>query len=268
MSDRVAVHVQDHIADVRLDRADKLNALDYGMFTALVDTGRRLATQKDVRAVVLSGNGRAFSAGLDFASFMAMAASGEAAPSLFDRDSRSPANMAQLAAWIWKELPVPVIAAVHGVCYGGGLQIVAGADIRIVHPDAKLSVREMYWGLVPDMSGTRTLKHVLRQDVLKELTFTARIVTGTEAVALGLCTRSAEDPHAAAMELAAQIAAASPTTMRAAKRLIDDAYRIPDDETGLALEEKLQRSLLGSPNQIEAVQANMEKRPADFADPE
>jgi enoyl-CoA hydratase/carnithine racemase len=126
----------------------------------------------------------------------------------------------------------------------------------------------MYWGLVPDMSGTRTLKHLLRADVLKELTFTARIVSGTEAVALGLCTRASDDPHAAAMELAAQIAASAPNTMRAAKRLIDDAYRIPDDETGLALEEELQRSVLQTPNQIEAVQANMMKRPAEFTDPD
>lgn len=266
MSDRIVVHVEGHVADVRMDRTDKLNALDYGMFQALIDTGRTLATTKGVRAVVLSGNGRAFCAGLDFASFMAMAGSG--GPTLLDRDGSSPANTAQLAAYVWKELPVPVIAAVHGVCYGGGLQIAAGTDIRIVHPEAKLSIREMYWGLVPDMSGTRTLKHLLRADVLKELTFTARIVSGTEAVALGLCTRAADDPRAAAMELAAQIAASAPNTMRAAKRLIDDAYRIPDDETGLALEEELQRSVLQTPNQIEAVQANMMKRPAEFTDPD
>jgi len=266
MSDRIVVQIEGHVADVRMDRTDKLNALDYEMFQALIETGRSLATTKGVRAVVLSGNGRAFCAGLDFASFMAMAGSG--GPTLLDRDGSSPANTAQLAAYVWKELPVPVIAAVHGVCYGGGLQIAAGADIRIVHPEAKLSIREMYWGLVPDMSGTRTLKHLLRADVLKELTFTARIVSGTEAVALGLCTRASDDPHADAMELAAQIAASAPNTMRAAKRLIDDAYRIPDDETGLALEEELQRSVLQTPNQIEAVQANMMKRPAEFTDPD
>jgi len=268
MSDRVSVHLQGHVADVRLNRADKLNALDHEMFLALIETGRSLATTKGVRAVVLSGEGRAFSAGLDFASFMAMAASGSGAPSLLARDGRSVANTAQLAAYIWKELPVPVVAAVHGVCYGGGLQIAAGADIRVVHPEAKLSIREMYWGLVPDMSGTRTLKHLLRSDVLKELTFTARIVSGVEAVALGLGTRLADDPHAAAMELAQQIASSSPTTMRAAKKLIDEAYAIPDDATGLQLEETLQRTLLGSANQVEAVQANMEKRPAVYADPE
>jgi enoyl-CoA hydratase/carnithine racemase len=267
MSDRrVTVEISGHVADVRMNRADKLNALDYEMFTSLIATGRELAREKSVRCVVLSGEGRAFCAGLDFQSFMAMAASENGGPNLLHRDGSSAANEAQLAAWVWKEMPVPVIAAVHGVCYGGGLQIAAGADLRIVHPDAKLSVREMYWGLIPDMSGTRTLRHLLRQDVLKELTYTARIVSGTEAVALGLCTRAAEDPLAAARELAAQIAGSSPSAMRSAKRLIDDAYNITDEEEGLKLEEKMQRALLGSPNQIEAVQSNMMKRAAEFID--
>lgn len=268
MSDRITVSIADHVADVRLNRADKLNALDLEMFEALVDTGRSLAKRNGVRAVVLSGEGRAFCAGLDFASFMAMTGGDKPTRNLFDRDASSPANLAQLAGYVWKELPVPVIAAVHGACYGGGLQIAAGADIRIVHPESKLSVREMYWGLIPDMSGTRTLKNVVRQDVLKELTFTARIVPGTEAVALGLATRMDDNPHAAAMELATQIAASSPTAMRAAKRILDQAWMIPDDATGLKLEEDLQRPLVGSPNQIEAVQANMQKRPASFTDPE
>jgi enoyl-CoA hydratase/carnithine racemase len=268
MSDRIAVRIEGHIADVRLNRADKLNALDYEMFQALIATGRELAERKDVRAVVLSGEGRAFCAGLDFASFMALAGGEGGGPNLFDRSAKSPANVAQAAGYVWKELPVPVIAAVHGACYGGGLQIAAGADIRIVHPEAKLSIREMYWGLVPDMSGTRTLKNVVRQDVLKELTFTARIVSGTEAVELGLCTRASDNPHAEAMSLAAQIAASSPHAMRAAKKLLDQAYMIPDDGPGLLLEEELQRSLLQSPNQVEAVMANMQKRPASFQDPE
>jgi enoyl-CoA hydratase/carnithine racemase len=268
MSDRIAVRIEGHVADVRMNRADKLNALDYEMFQALIATGRELAERKDVRAVVLSGEGRAFCAGLDFASFMALAGGEGGGPNLFDRSAKSPANVAQAAGYVWKELPVPVIAAIHGACYGGGLQIAAGADIRIVHPEAKLSVREMYWGLVPDMSGTRTLKNVLRQDVLKELTFTARIVSGTEAVELGLCTRASDNPHAEAMSLAAQIAASSPHAMRAAKKLLDQAYMIPDDAPGLLLEEELQRSLLQSPNQVEAVMANMQKRPANFQDPE
>ena len=173
---------------------------------------------------------------------------------------------AQRAAWIWKELPVPVIAALHGVIYGGGLQIALAADLRLVAPDAKLSVREVHWGLVPDMSGTQTLRHLVGLDVAKELTYTARIVFGTEAVALGLATRTSERPHEEALELAREIASRSPHAVRAAKRLLD-ASVVSSVEDGLLLEEKLQRSLLGRPNQIEAVRANMEKRPPKFEDP-
>jgi enoyl-CoA hydratase/carnithine racemase len=184
MSDRVIVSKQDGVADVRMNRPDKLNALDQAMFEGLAATGRALAADKSLRAVVLSGEGRAFCAGLDFASFMGMAQSERPARSLLDR-SESIANFAQQAAWVWTELPVPVIAAVHGVAFGGGLQVALGADIRIVAPDAQLSVMEIKWGLIPDMSGTQTLRHLVRLDVAKELTFTGRIVRGEEAVALG-----------------------------------------------------------------------------------
>ena len=268
MSDRVTVAVHGHVADVRMNRPDKLNAIDQEMFEALLECGRRVSQDRSIRAVVLSGEGRAFCAGLDFASFMAMADDGRPRRNLFDRDETSPANLAQLAGYVWKEVPVPVIAAVHGVAYGGGLQIAGGCDIRIVHPEAKLSVREMHWGLIPDMSGTRTLRTVVRQDVLKELTYTARIVTGVEAVALGLATRTAENPLAEAMALAEEIAGKSPHAIRAAKQLLERAYLIDDDAEGLELEEDLQRGLVGTPNQIEAVQSNMQKRPAVFADPE
>ena len=204
MSDRVSVHLEDHVADVRLARPEKLNALDAAMFQALVETGRKLAAEPQVRAVVLSGEGRAFCAGLDFTSFMGMAgggaASGAPGRSLLHHDGSSPANYAQLAAWVWQELPVPVIAAIHGVAYGGGLQIALGADVRFVAPDAKLSVMEIKWGLVPDMSGTQTLRHLVRLDVAKELTFTGRIVSGTEAVALGLATRASDAPREAALD--------------------------------------------------------------------
>ncbi|MBI5504461.1 MAG: crotonase/enoyl-CoA hydratase family protein [Deltaproteobacteria bacterium] len=274
MSDRVTVTMHGAVADVRLSRPDKLNALDLAMFDALLDAGRRVSADRGVRAVVLSGEGRAFCAGLDFASFLAMGDASAPRRSLFDADTAgaagatSPANLAQLAGYVWKEVPVPVIVAIHGVCYGGGLQIAAGGDIRIVHPEAKLSVREMVWGLIPDMSGTRTLRHLLRQDVLKELTYTARIVAGTEAVTLGLATRCDADPHGAAMALAEEIAAKSPHAIRAAKMLLERAYLIDDEREGLRLEETLQRTLIGSPNQLEAVQANMQKRAPAFADPE
>jgi enoyl-CoA hydratase/carnithine racemase len=265
VSERVKIEFRDGVADVRLARADKMNAIDSAMFSALGDAGRALADDKSVRAVVLSGEGRAFCAGLDMESFAAMAgprAGGGADPKLFERSS-SGANRAQLAAWIWQELPVPVIAAIHGVAYGGGLQIALGADLRIVAPDARLSVMEVKWGLIPDMSGTQTLRRLVRQDVAKELTFTGRVVSGSEAVALGLATRTSEKPLDDALALAREIAGKSPDAVRAAKRLLQQAWQGSIEE-GLRLEEELQRSLIGRPNQIEAVRANLEKRAPKF----
>ncbi|HZR83626.1 MAG TPA: crotonase/enoyl-CoA hydratase family protein [Candidatus Binatia bacterium] len=274
MSERVTVSVDGGVADVKLNRPDKMNALDQAMFRALVDTGRALGRERAVRAIVLSGEGRAFCAGLDFASFMAMrgdessgSGGGAAAGDLLARRGEEPANFAQSAAWVWAAIPQPVIAAVHGVAFGGGLQIALGADIRIVAPDARFSVMEVKWGLVPDMSLTQTLRHVVRLDVAKELTFTGRIVSGHEAVELGLATRVADDPHAAAFELAREIAGKSPHAVRAGKRLLREAWVAPPAE-GFALEESLQRTLIGSPNQIEAVAANLEKRAPSFRDPD
>jgi len=276
MSDRVTVSVENGVADVKLSRPDKMNALDQAMFRALVETGRALGADHAVRVVVLSGEGRAFCAGLDFASFMAMRsddngggdASGRGSngsADLLSRRGDGPANFAQSAAWIWASIPQPVVAAVHGVAFGGGLQIALGADIRIVTPDARLSVMEIKWGLVPDMSATQTLRNLVRLDVAKELTFTGRIVSGTEAVELGLATRTSDDPRAAALELAREIAQKSPHAIRAGKRLLNEAW-VGSPAEGLALEEALQRTLIGSPNQIEAVAANLEKRAPRFSD--
>ena len=269
MSDRVTVSKQDGVADVRLSRPEKMNALDQAMFEALVDTGKTLAADRYVRAVVLSGEGRAFCAGLDFSSFMAMAGAGGERPrrNLTDRDPTSPANHAQSAAWVWQELPVPVIAAVHGVAFGGGLQIALGADIRFVTPDAQLSVMEIKWGLIPDMSGTQTLRRLVRLDVAKELTFTGRIISGKQAVDLGLATHVSDQPHDDAMKLAREIAAKSPNAIRAGKRLLNESG-IVGVADGMKLEESLQLSLIGKTNQLEAVQANMQKRPPQFKDPE
>jgi len=265
MSDRVRVTVDSGVADVRLNRPDKINALDLAMFDALVEAGKRLAEDRSVRAVVLSGEGRGFCAGLDFLSFMAP--SDGPKRSLFERSDESPANLAQRAAFVWAELPVPVIAAVHGVAFGGGIQIALGADIRIVAPDARLSVMEIKWGLIPDMSGTQTLRRLVGLDVAKELTFTGRVVSGVEAVALGLATRASETPHQDAVALAQEIAAKSPDAIRAGKRLLNAAGLLTLAE-GLQLEEELQTTLLGSPNQTEAVRANLEKRAPRFDDPE
>ena len=277
MSDRVRVQIENGVADVRLARPEKMNALDGDMFQALRDTGRQLANEPGLRAVVLSGEGRCFCAGLDFSSFAAMGNSGggggdqkkassETGGGLLTPLHDSPANHAQSPAWVWQELQVPVIAAVHGVAYGGGLQIALGADIRIVAPDARLSVMEIKWGLVPDMSASQTLRGLVRLDVAKELTFTGRIVEGTEAVELGLATRVSDSPYDDAMELAQTIASKSPDAIRASKQLLNQTTRELGVTEGLELEAALQKGLLGGANQIESVKANLEKRPPRYQD--
>ncbi|HEY8480824.1 MAG TPA: crotonase/enoyl-CoA hydratase family protein [Spirillospora sp.] len=276
MTDRVTVHVDRGVADVRLNRPDKLNALDLAMFEALAETGESLALDPSVRAVVLSGEGRSFCAGLDFANFAAMAGDavevdGSARLRRLMRDitAREPGritNLAQQAAHVWREMPQPVVAAVHGHALGGGLQIALGADIRIVAPDAKLSVLEIRWGLVPDMTGTAALIRLVGEDVAKELAFTGRMVDGDEAVRIGLATRTAADPRAAATDLAREIAGNSPDAVRGAKRLLNRAG--DRDLADQFLEEsRALAGLRGTPNQVEAVRAYFDKRRPAFTDP-
>ncbi len=259
--DRVSVNIEGGIADVRLNRADKMNALDGAMFDALIATGVALAEDRSLRAVVLSGEGRAFCAGLDVSNF------GGGGSNLFERGPDSPANRAQRAAWIWTEVPVPVIAAVHGVAFGGGLQVALAADIRFVAPDTRLSVMEIKWGLVPDMAGTQTLRRLVRLDVAKELTYSGRIFSGTEAVELGIATHCSDNPRDDAFALAREIVGKSPNAIRAAKRLLD-ASGLVSVEEGLQLEEAAQKSVLGGANQKESVLANMEKRAPNFQNPD
>lgn len=267
MSELVSTTTKNGVADVRLNRGEKYNALSGEMFTAIIETGERLMEARDVRAVVLSGNGPGFCSGLDFASFQAMATAGVGGGSvskMLSRDTR-PENVAQRPAYIWKQLPMPVIAAIHGVAYGGGCQIAMGADIRIAAPDAKLSVMEVKWGLVPDMSITQTLRDHVRLDIAKELTFSGRIIDGIEAQELGLVTRVAENPRAAAIALAEEIASKSPDAVRAGKKLFEESWHT-DAKYGLALESLLQSRLIGTANQIEAVEASFENRRPQFTD--
>lgn len=269
MAELVTVDIADGVADVRLNRPEKYNALSPEMFAAIIEAGERLADAREVRAVVLSGNGRGFCAGLDMGSFQGMAQRSEndvqaGASALLARDER-PENHAQRPAYVWKRLSVPVIAAVHGVAYGGGLQVALGADIRIAAADAKFSVMEIKWGLVPDMSLTQTLKDLVPLDVAKELTFTGRVFSGDEARALGLVTRVDADPLASAMEMAREIAGKSPDAIRAGKKLLEEAWH-SDERSGLALEASLQTALIGSPNQVEAIKANFENRAPNFKD--
>ena len=261
--DRVHIDVADHVATVTLTRADKHNALDRAMFEAIIGAAERLRTEPGVRAVVLHGDGPSFCSGLDLASLVSTDAGIDAIVAPL-RDE--PPNWFQRTAYDWLRLPVPVIAAIHGNCLGGGLQIALAADIRIATPDARLSVMEVKWGLIPDMSITRTLPRLVGIDVAKELTYTGRVIDGAEADRLGLVTRLADQPLVAARELAADIAGKSPDAIRGAKRLFNASWTGLADET-LALEAEIQRSLIGSPNQLAAVAAGLQKQPAQFTDP-
>lgn len=268
MTDLVTIEINEGVADVRLNRPEKYNALSPDMFQAISDAGESLAQDTSVRAVVLSGNGRGFCAGLDMASFQGMAQRSEDkkkdsdSGALLKRDDR-PENFAQRPAYVWKCLPVPVIAAIHGVAYGGGCQIALGADIRFAAADARMSILEIKWGLIPDMSITQTLRDILPLDIAKELTFTGRILSGVQAKELGLVTHVAEDPLASAMELAQEIAGKSPDAVRFGKKLYEDSW-YADARTGLEMESELQSRLIGSPNQVEAITANFENRAPQF----
>ena len=265
MTDRITVEIANGVADVRLVRADKMNALDDAMFSALIETGERLKGEKGVRAVVLSGEGRAFCAGLDTSNFAGMAGGGRSDRLVATPRTPGGANRAQQAVMVWREIPVPVIAAVHGVAFGGGFQLALGADLRFVAPDARMSVMEIKWGLVPDMAGVVLLRALVRDDQFRDLTFSGRIFTGEEAHALGIATRVTAEPRTEALAYAAEIAANSPAAIRAAKRLLNLPAGATVAEILLA-ESVEQSALIGSPNQVEAVMANLEKRAPRFAD--
>jgi enoyl-CoA hydratase/carnithine racemase len=269
---RIEVTLNDGVADVRLVRADKMNALDAAMFDALVATGERLARAPGLRAVVLSGEGRAFCAGLDMGRFEGMASApgdggtGKPPALRLGPRTRGIANDAQHAVLVWREVPVPVIAAVHGVAFGGGFQLALGADLRIVAPDAKLSVMEAKWGLVPDMGGTLLMRELARADVVRELTYTGRVFDGTEALAIGFATRLSADPRGDALALAREIAGRSPDAVRAAKRLLGLAASATPAVL-LQAESDEQARLMGTANQVEAVKANLARRAPVFIDP-
>ncbi|MEQ1703667.1 MAG: crotonase/enoyl-CoA hydratase family protein [Ilumatobacteraceae bacterium] len=266
--DRVSITIIDGIADVRMTRADKRNALDNAMFVALAEAGERLKTEPGVRVVVLSGEGSSFCAGLDFATMSALAGGGErpAEGNPGEMKEGRITHLGQQVCWVWQEVPVPVIAAVHGHAIGGGIQVALGADIRIVHPDTQMSVREIHWGLVPDMTGTMMLSQLVRADVAKELVLTARMFDGREAHALGIATKLSENPYDDAMAMAREIAGRSPEAVRAGKALLNGLFNQGAAEQ-FAAERKYIGSLIGRQNQMEAVMSNFEKRAANFVDP-
>jgi enoyl-CoA hydratase/carnithine racemase len=266
MEDRISLTIGEGIAHVRLIRADKMNALDSQMFDAITEVGEQLQANSAIRAVVLSGEGKAFCAGLDTANFAEMASGERSEVSRGGLEERTHgiANRAQHAAWMWRELPVPVIAAVHGVAFGGGLQVALGADMRYATPDCRFAVMEIKWGLVPDMAGTQLLRHLVRDDLIRELTYTGRVFSGEEALAMGVVTRVCDDPVSEAMETARQIAARNPDAIRADKRLLNAAPYLSAQQ-GLIEESLEQQRIIGTPNQVEAVMSEMEKRPANFS---
>ncbi len=261
--ERVRIEVADHVAVVTLARPDKHNALDKPMFEAIIEAAAWATAEPGVRTVVLHGDGPSFCSGLDIASMMS---SGNGVDSLLDELRGDVPNWFQRAAYDWIRVPVPVVAALHGACFGGGLQIALGADIRIAAPDTRLSVMEIKWGLIPDMSITRTLPRLVGIDVAKELTYTGRVFSGALARELGVVTRVEDDPLGAARELAAEIASKSPDAVRGAKRLYDEAWTGSPPET-LSLEAATQLRLIGSRNQLAAVTAGITKQPAEFIDP-
>ena len=269
---RVSVEHNDGIAHVRLMRADKRNALDDAMFQAIAAAGERLKNDGSVRAVVLSGDGQSFCAGLDFGSFAAMGSgksgdgSGNAGSSVIgSMEGDRITHLAQQICWVWQEVPVPVIAALRGHALGGGMQLALGADIRVAHPDTQLSMREVHWGLIPDMTGTLMLSRLVRDDVMKDLVFTGRILHATEGATLGLVTRLADDPVEVALHMAREIAGRSPHAVRGAKKLINHLSNDRAKEH-FALEREIIFKLIGSPNQVEAITANFEKREPKFGD--
>ena len=279
IDDRVTISVVDGIADVKMNRADKRNALDNAMFTSLNAAGEYLKKLDGLRVVVLSGDGASFCAGLDFSSFAQMAEAGakaNAADNKADNKSGEKSDMnagamvdgrithmAQQVCWVWQEVPVPVIAAVHGHALGGGIQIALGADIRIVHPDTQLSVREVHWGLIPDMTGTLMLSRLVRPDIVKNLVFTARVFSGHEAHEMGIATQLSQNVHADAMTMAREIAGRSPEAVRGAKKLINLLANSGAAEQFAAERETIGK-LIGSANQAEAVMSHFEKRPPNF----
>ena len=262
MSDVLSLDIQDSIARVTLNRPEVMNALNRELFEALSEVGLSLKSDNKVRAVVMDSSGPSFCVGLDVSVFSESSGS-----SMLEVRNYGLTNILQHTAWVWHEIPVPVITAIKGHCLGGGLQLACGADMRFVHPEAKLSILEIKWGIVPDMAGSQLWKRFVREDLLRDLTYTGRIFSGKEAFQYGFATRLCEDPLADALEAASQVAGKNPHAIRANKRIINQQAQASPAE-GMLFETIEQLAIAGTPNQAEAIQANLEKRAPVFVDPE
>lgn len=263
MAERVILKVQDHVADVMLNRADKMNSLDLDMFHAIGAAADAIAGDPGVRAVVLHGDGENFCAGIDLSVFQD--GIGKIRASMLDPVEPSPANLFQRVAYAWRELPIPVVCAVHGVAFGGGFQLAMGADLRLAAPDARFSIMESKWGLIPDMAISTTLRHIVPTDRIKELAWTSRVFGADEALELGVVTRVVDAPLEAARQLAGELATRSPDAIRGIKRLVNEAWSLSEREA-LALEARIQLGVMAGSNHAEAVRANLEKRAPKFED--
>lgn len=264
MTEQLTLSIENHVAEVTLNRPDKKNALNFELLEALVEAGEKLKENKDVRAVVLAGAGEVFSAGIDLMLFQEFAVRmDEIKSQMRNPPEGQTANMFQKPITVWAELPVPVVAAINGVCFGAGMQLALGADFRIAAPQARLSIMEAKWGLIPDMGLTQSLPRLMRADQAKELVMTGRVLDAPEAAELGLVTRLADDPLQAAREMAADLAARSPDAIRAGKALVDAAWAA--DPEMLALEAELQAQIMGAPHQMETVMAQMQKRAPKYS---
>jgi enoyl-CoA hydratase/carnithine racemase len=263
MNNRLDISIEDHVAEVMLNRPEKFNALDLETFDALDKAARKLEADRSVRAIVLHGAGENFCAGIDLS--VLQGGIDDVGNALLAPVDGSRANRFQRAAYAWRELPVPVICALQGVTFGGGFQIAMGADLRYAARDTQLSIMESKWGLIPDMAISTTLRHIMPPDRVKELAWTARVFDAEEGVRLGVLTSIEEDPLATSRRVAQECADRSPDAIRGIKRLVNESWSLSEDDS-LALEARLQLRLLGSTNQAEAVRANLEKRKPDFVD--
>jgi enoyl-CoA hydratase/carnithine racemase len=263
MSEALIVSRQGHVATVTLNRPAKHNAINLELFAAIAEAGIALAADASVRAIVLQGEGPSFCAGIDLS--VLQNAGEELSPEMLQPVDGSVANFFQRAAYVWREVPVPVLCAVQGNVFGAGLQLALGADLRYASSDSRFSVMEIKWGIIPDIAITTTLTRLIPADKAKELAWTGRVFDASEAAEMGIVTALSDDPRGAAQDTAAAIAAHSPGAIRAIKRLFDESAHLSDADA-LQLEARLQAALLGRPDQREAVAANLEKRTPDFTD--
>src|SRR4051794_41119562 len=261
MTERVLVDIRDQVAYVTLNRPEKYNGLDFPMFYGLVAAAGRVAADRTVRAVVLSGAGKAFCAGLDFAAFGKASALDQARA--FAKLPTQTTNLFQQACWVWRELPVPVIAVLHGHCFGGGMQLALAADFRFATPDCELSIMEGKWGLIPDMTGSVTLRELVPMDVAKRLTMTAEVFDGRTALELGLVTGVADDPLKDAEALAGQLMTRSPDAIALTKRLLHRTWT-QSPRWAFWTETVLQARLMRGANHRIARTANLAKEVPAF----